>query len=399
MSRPDPGMCWRPSWAVVVACALALAAGACGASSKQRIAEERERGPVEQPKLPPVKPEAMSAFEAGMRWIRAADKRARPGPRARARDKAKAELRRAVELDGKLWEAWHNLGVLHYAEGDDEQAVQAFDSALAVNPAHLASLMARAEAHRRAGNTAQARADYEATIARSPADGPLRRPATARLASLLREARAYDDALGVIRDTLRTAGASAPVYVELGMLYMAQGRAELAELVLTKAVEIDAKEPSIYNAFALLALSRGQSQQAFEQFDHATALDPGYLDARFNKASVLMDAGDYGRAKDELAAVVQQDPDDLSARVALGVAHRGMGEYDQAREQWDRVVQEAPRRSFVRGDALFNLAMLEMFALGDDKAAGAALERFLTDAPRNHPKRKAAEDKKKELGL
>lgn len=377
----------------------AVLASACGASSRQRIAETRQEGPVEQPKLPPVKPAALNAFEAGMRWLRAADKRAAPRARARALNQAEAELGRAVEIDGSLWEAWHNLGALHYDRGDDDRAVEAFDRALAVNPAHLPSQLGRAEAHRRAGRTDQARADYEQAVARSADDSPVKRNATARLASLLREARAYDDALAVIRDTLRTAGASAKVYVELGMLYMAQGRDELAALVLGKAAELDAKEPSIYNASALLALSRGRSQEAFEQFDRATALDPSYLDARFNKASVLMDAGDYGRAKEELASVVAQNPDDLSARVALGVAHRGMGEYDQAKKLWERVAQDAPLRSRVRGDALFDLAILQMYFLGDEKAAVTALERFLQDAPRNHSKRKDAEEKKKELGL
>ena len=374
-------------------------ASACGASSRQRITDARQEGPVEQPKLPPVKPAALNAFEAGMRWLRAAEKRDAPRARTRALNKAEAELGRSVEIDGSLWEAWHNLGALHYDRGDDDRAVEAFDRALAVNPAHLPSQLGRAEAHRRAGRTDQARADYEQAVARSAADGPVKRNATARLASLLREARAYDDALAVIRDTLRTAGASAKVYVELGMLYMAQDRGELADLVLGKAVEIDPEEPSIYNASALLALSRGRSQEAFEQFDRATALDPSYLDARFNKASVLMDAGDYGRAKEELASVVTQNPDDLSARVALGVAHRGMGEYDRAKTLWENVAQDAPLRSRVRGDALFDLAILQMYFLGNEKAAVTALERFLQDAPRNHPKRKDAENKKKELGL
>jgi tetratricopeptide (TPR) repeat protein len=236
-------------------------------------------------------------------------------------------------------------------------------------------------------------------VANSPTDGPTRGDATARLASLLREARAYDDALAVIRDTLRTSGANATVYVELGMVYMAQDRRDLAALVLGKAAEINAKEPSIYNAYALLALAQGRSQEAFERFDQATSLDPSYLDARFNKASVLLDAGDYARAKQELAAVVTQNPDDMGAQVTLGVAHRGLGEYDQAKAIWEKVVQEAPRRSRVRGDALFNLAVLQMSFLEDEKGAAAAFDRFLQEAPRSHPKRKTAEEKKKELGL
>jgi tetratricopeptide (TPR) repeat protein len=374
--------------------------GACGgAASQQRITKVRAGGGAEQPRLPPVATEATTAFDEGMRWLRAADVKKRANERREALDKAATAFRRAVDADPNVWEAWHNLGVIHFADGDDDAATDAFGLAIKVNPAHIAALLGRAEAHRRAGRTREARTDYESAVANSPTDGPTRGDATARLASLLREARAYDDALAVIRDTLRTSGANATVYVELGMVYMAQDRRDLAALVLGKAAEINAKEPSIYNAYALLALAQGRSQEAFERFDQATSLDPSYLDARFNKASVLLDAGDYARAKQELAAVVTQNPDDMGAQVTLGVAHRGLGEYDQAKAIWEKVVQEAPRRSRVRGDALFNLAVLQMSFLEDEKGAAAAFDRFLQEAPRSHPKRKTAEEKKKELGL
>ncbi len=383
---------------LMIGAALLVAAGCGGGATQQRIAETRAHGQAEQPRLPPVAPEAVTAFDEGMRWLRAAEKK-NARERGEALDKAAVAFRRAVETDSKVWEAWHNLGVIHFADDDDDAATEAFGKALSVNPAHMASLLGRAEAHRRAGRTREARTDYESAVAQSAADSPARRDATARLASLLREAKAYDDALAVLRDTLRTSGANATVYVELGMIYMAQNRQDLAALVLGKAAELDPKEPSIYNAYALLALSQGRSQEAFERFDQATSLDPSYLDARFNKASVLLDAGDYGRAKQELTAVASQNPEDMGAQVALGVAHRGLGEYAQAKSIWEKVVQEAPRRSRARGDALFNIAVLQMTFLEDEKGAVTSFDRFLQEAPRNHPKRKAAEEKKKELGL
>lgn len=379
---------------------LALGVLACGGSSGSKdagrpTADVARPEPVKVEKLPPVKPEAMSQYESGMRAIRVAG----DVPSDKAIRKASEHFTRAAEIDGKLWEAWHNLGAVRYADGDDKGAVEAFSKALEVNPAHTESLLARAEAHRQAEQTKEARKDYEDAIARSSDDSPVKRNATARLASLLREARQYDDAVKVIRDTLRTAGANASVYVELALVYLSQGRVELAELVLDRAAKIDPKEPAVHNAFALLALRRGRSQEAFDRFDHATSLDPSYSDARFNKAAVLIEAGDYDRARQELEEVLEQNPEDLIARVALGVAQRGLGEFDKARKSWQRVVKRASRRTQVRGDALFNLAILQMSFLENDKAAAAALDRYLQEAPRNHRQRQAAQEKKKELGL
>jgi tetratricopeptide (TPR) repeat protein len=365
---------------VLVAALLA----ACGGTPK------RTEKPPEKVALPPANPEALREFDAALRALALGDAEIA---------RAKESLRAAVELDERLWEAWHNLGVIEFAEGDDDAATSAFGRALAINPSHRPSLLARAESHRRAGRIGKARRDYERALRLLPED----RDTGARLASLLREAREYEDALDVIRETLRNAGANAKVYVALGHIYMAQGRSELAELVFNKAADLDPKEPSVYNGIALLALEAGDAQRAFERFDHATSLDPDYLAARFNKASVLLDAGDYARAKTELLAVVESshaEPKALyNGLIALGVAHRGLKEYDLAGAAWERVVKAAPRTSRVRGDALFNLAILKLRFLEDEKAAAAAVDRYLEEAPGSHPKRKAAEQLRKELQL
>jgi Tfp pilus assembly protein PilF len=365
---------------LLVALAVATLVG-CGGTPKRTV-----RGKAEKVVLPPVKPEALREFDAGMRALRLG------GPEATM--KARERLRRAVEIDGKLWEAWHNLGVIAERDGDDDTAAEAFGKAVELQPASGESLLGRAEANRRAGNRSKAKADYQRLLDIDPED----REIAARLASLLRESKEYEDAIDVIREAFRNAGASANLYVELALVYLAQGRDELASLVLSKAADLDDEQPAVYNAMALLALDKGKDQRAFELFDKATSLDPGYVDARFNKASVLLDAGDYARAKQELEAVVQRAEDDYAALVALGVAQRGLRQYDRARATWERVVKAAPRGARARGDALFNLAVLEMDHLQEDKAAIAALDRYLQQSRASHPKRAEAEQRKKELG-
>jgi tetratricopeptide (TPR) repeat protein len=375
--------------AVLLAAALAAAAACGGPSASRRI---QTSGP--KPKavvLDPVKPEARREFDGAMRALRLG------GPEAP--ETAKARLAAAVEIDGKLWEAWHNLGVLRAADGDDDGAATAFDKALATNPAHAPTRVARAEALRRLGRSKDARGDYEQVLREAAPDDPLRRDAAARLASLLRDGGDYEGAVDVLRDTLRVSGANARIYTELALLYLAQGREELAVLVVGKAIELDDKDPAAYNALALLYLRQGKAQEAFDRFDHATSLDPGYLDARFNKATVLLDAGDYVRAKAELEAILTRRSDDWAARVALGVALRGGKDFDAAKAAWQQVIDKAPRRSRARGDALWNLATLKADFLEDTPGAKADLERFLQDAGSGHPKRVAAEQKRKELGL
>jgi tetratricopeptide (TPR) repeat protein len=372
--------------AVIALAAMAACGG--GAAGKRAIA------PAARPGRPqardPINPKAAKEFEGAMRAVRVG------GPEAQ--DTARARLKAAAELDASLWEAWHDLGVIAYKEGDDDAAIDAFGKALKIKPNHTPSLLARAEASRRSGRRKDARADYEAALKTTQEDDPNRKDAAARLASLLRDAGEFDDAVDVLRDTVRVSGANARIYTELGLIYIAQKRLDLAQLVLAKATELDAKDPAIYNALAVLALRQGKAQEAFERFDQAVSLDPSYIDARFNKAAVLLDAGDYARARTELTTIVEKRPDDHAASVALGVAQRGLKDFPEARKTWDRVIKEAPRRSASRADAMFDAAILALDYMNDAAGGKAALERYLQEAPAGHAKRQAAEERRKELG-
>jgi tetratricopeptide (TPR) repeat protein len=365
---------------LVIACVLA----ACGGSAN-RIRSGKGRAA----KLAPVDPKAAKEFASALRALRLG------GPEAS--ETAKARLKAAIELDAKLWEAWHNLGALAARDGEYDVAIDAYSRALAINRAHVPTLLGRAEANRRAGKKKDARADYEEALRGTEDDDPTRRDTAARLASLLRDFEDFDDAVAVLRDTVRVSGINARIYTELGLIYIQQEKPELAQLVLAKAIELDAKDPAIYNALALLAMRQGKAQEAFQHFEQAGALDENYIDARFNKASVLLDAGDYVRAKAELVAIVQKAPDDYAAQVALGVAHRGLKEYGEAKKTWEKVIKEAPRRSEPRADALFNVAILKLDFTQDASGGKADLERYLQEAPSGHAKRAAADDKRKGL--
>jgi Tfp pilus assembly protein PilF len=367
-------------WLVVVALIAA-----CGGSGTRKV----KGGRTASAKREAIKPAAMKEFESGLRALRLG------GPDAS--DTARKRLRAALKIDPSIWEAWYDLGVIAWREGEDDEAIEDFGKALAANREHTPTLMARAEAYRRAGRKKEARADYEGALKAMEEDDPNRRDAAARLASLLRDAGDYEDAVEVLRETVRVSGTSARIYTELGQIYIAQKRLELAQLVLAKALELDAKDPSVYNALALLAQRQGKAQEAFERYDQAVSLDASYSDARFNKATVLLDAGDYARAKTELAAIVEKKQEDYAAWVSLGVAHRGLKEFPEARKAFERVIKEAPKRSSPRADAMWNLAILKLEFVQDEAGGKADLERYLQEAPTSHAKRQEAETKCKDL--
>jgi tetratricopeptide (TPR) repeat protein len=364
---------------------LLIALAACGGSTTRNV----RGGRTATEKREPIKPAAMKEYEAAMRAIRLG------GPEAS--ETARARLRSALKIDSSIWEAWYNLGVIAWREGEDEEAIEDFSKALSQNGGHTPTLMARAEAFRRAGKKKEARGDYQDAIKGMEDDDPNRRDVAARLASLLRDAGDYEDAVEVLRETVRLSGTNARIYTELGQIYIAQKRLELAQLVLAKALELDAKDPAVYNALALLAQRQGKAQEAFERYDQAVSLDATYSDARFNKATVLLDAGDYARAKTELVAIVEKKQDDYAALVSLAVAHRGLKEFPEARKAFERVIKDAPRRSSARADAMWNLAILKLDFVQDQAGGKTELERYLQEAPTSHVKHQEAEELCKQL--
>ncbi len=376
---------WLMTLALVVT-PVAVGAIGCGGSAKQT---RRTQSKTDDVVRAPVKAGAVKEFDAGLRALRVG------GPEGVAT--AKARFDAALAIDSQLWEAWHNLGFLAVDVGDDATAVAAFSKSLAINSHNVSSRLARAEAQRRLGKIGDAKADYQAVLADADDDANLRRDAAARMASLLRDAGKFEEAVEGLRDVIRTSGASARIYTELGMIYLEQKRYDLAALVLAKAIELDAKEPAAYNALALLALRQGRGQEAFDRFDYAASLDPRYTDARYNKATVLLDAGDYARAKVELEKILEKRPDDFGAQVALGVSERGLKNFPAAKTAWDNVVKRASTRSDARADALFNVALLKLDFMQDTVGGKADLERYLSEAPSGHSKRAAAEEKRKEL--
>src|SRR5260221_12314108 len=165
---------------VVLVAILSLAAlPGCGGSTKHETLGSG--GKHEKVKRDPVKPAAYKEFESAMRALRLG------GPEAA--ETARARLRAAVKIDTSIWEAWFDLGTIAWKEGDDDEAVDDFSHAVQLNKGHTASLMARAEANRRAGHKKEAAGDYKSAIEKMEGGDPNRRGTAPPPRSLRRATR------------------------------------------------------------------------------------------------------------------------------------------------------------------------------------------------------------------
>jgi superkiller protein 3 len=364
--------------------AVTLGAGACGTHA----ASHGEAGkPITVVALPKANPEAEAEFDQGVAVMKLGRKHYK---------EARQHFARATQLDGKLFEAWHDLGVVETALGNYDTAVTDFERALDIQPGSRKTILAYGEGLRRAHRPQKAAKVYAKWLGSDPKDVEMR----ARYGQVLREAGDLDEALEQAREILSQGGSSTEsvaqtvvAYNALGLTYYKMGKLDLAETAFRKAADLDAKSAFVWNNLGLVAFDRGRDQEAFLNFQKASELDPRYVQARVNKAVVYLDCGDYKHAHEELLEAVRIDPNDPEAEVALGVAARGDGKLDEARRAYERALDiddgYAP--------ALFDLGVLYMDFDKDAAKAKTYLTQYAQSGDATDAKRQEAQARLKEL--
>jgi tetratricopeptide (TPR) repeat protein len=357
--------------------AVVLLLQACGGSTA-------EIKPAVAPAvLPKAKPEAMQHFDEGLRLMRA-------GPESL--EAAGAQFTKAVKSDSKLFEGWHNLGVVMARLGRWEAAVDGLGRALRLQPASRRTLVALGEALGRLGRWQEAQRLYGERLAAEPKDDDLR----LRYVQALRDGGKAADALEIVRSMLAKDSKNAAAFNALGLVYYRMERLPLAESAFRRAIELEPKAKSsavVWNNLGLVALAKGRDQEAFDAFEKASALDPGHREAHLNQATVYLDCGDYKRAEREISKAIEIDADDPDAYVALGVSLRGQKKFDEARAAYERALSSRPNHP----PALYDLGVLYMDFQPDKAKAQESLTRFRNVASPADPRRADATTRLKEL--
>ena len=145
----------------------------------------------------------------------------------------------------------------------------------------------------------------------------------------------------------------------------------------------------------MIALARGDDASAFLAFVKATQADPRDTTARLNMGAVLLRAGAYAKAAEQFRAIMQILPEDGDATLGLAAALKGEGaqakdgaaKVQEARMLLEKLLERSPHNV----GALFNLGVLYADVLKRPADARPFFQRFLSDAPSDHPSRTEAE--------
>jgi Flp pilus assembly protein TadD len=361
--------------AAIVALSLAGSLGCGGAKTKATTVKT----------LPAAVPAAASKMISAVEFAKAPT----------GRDRAVGLLREAVTIDPNLWEAHYNLGVILAQTGDLAGAEASLERAAKLSGDSEEVATALGEVRRRRGESRRAADGLMSFVDQHP-DA---KDARMLYIVALRDSGQIDQAIAQAREALRRKPGDATALAELALSHLAKGEEDTADLLAKEALTKNKDSAIAHRTAGLISLGKGDDAAAFASFAKASQLDPKDTTARLNMGTVLLRAGVYAKAEEQFRGVLSVAKDDEDASIGLAAALRGeadkahQGKLAEAQKLLEGVLVRDPHNV----EAAFNLAVLLSDFLKKPGEAKPLFDRFLADAPSDHPSRAEAERQIKAL--
>jgi tetratricopeptide (TPR) repeat protein len=375
--------------------AMLLGAAACGGPAKE--AEKPTVTPT-APKAPEVSPAAEDRFNAALDAFNAHDK-ASDWNEASCGEMAKMfETAAQEQKGGKLSEAVYNAGLAYQRCGNDAQAKQHFQDALAQDPkshfarAQLALYQYKADSNEDAAIGALQQAVLDAQFQNVPALVDL------AMFQMTRDSAAGGDrckddmdcAKQNLQRALAIDDSYMPAFNQLALYYfqLAKKRAgsikqgkrgrqimtnaalakradvqqlDLAAVVCSQAVRKNASYAPIHNTAGLIQNELGQVNSAVQEFATATKLDPKFFEAQMNYAAVNLSFRGFEQAQQAYQKALEMRPNDYDAHLGLALALRGQisdVNYDKQVAAVQAELDACKKIDAARPDAYYNEGIL-----------------------------------------
>jgi tetratricopeptide (TPR) repeat protein len=362
--------------ALCVACVVLITG--CAGAPKKKVASS--------PASAPAVPQAAAKMLSGVEFAKS------PG----GRDRAIGLMREAIAIDPKFWEAHYDLGILLAQTGDLAGAEPSLEQAAKLAPDSEEIATALGQIRRRRGENRKAADGLQLFVEQHP-DA---KEARALYVVALRDSGQIDAAIAQARESLRRKAGDATALSDLALAELAKGERDSAELLVKEALASNKDSAVAHRTAGLVALAKGDDAAAFGSFVKASQLDPKDTTARLNMGTVLLRAGVYSKAEEQFRAVLKDSKDDADAQVGLATALRGQADKDRPAKYHEaqRILESVLSRDPHNVDAEFNLAVLLSDFLKKPAEAKPLFQRFLVDAPSDHPSRAEADRQVKAIG-
>lgn len=260
-------------------------------------------------------------------------------------DEAERRYREAIRKNGGNYpEAWVNLGLVHKAMDDPDQAEADYRAALRLDPAY-------AGAQRRLGDLLEDRGDLEGAVVAleaAVASDPKDAGAWRELASVREDLGDADGALGAWEHALQLVSDDASTWNQVGILRADEGDDAGAVQAYQRALSVDPKNATVWFNLGLARRRLDEDDAAIEAFQRAAELAAQddasgvALKAHRSAGHVYRVRRDYEEALPHYRRAVEIRADDATSRYYVAHCLYKLEKYDEAANEIEKLVSLKP---------------------------------------------------------
>lgn len=252
-------------------------------------------------------------------------------------DQAIADYTQSIKLDPQA-SAYNNRGYSYSRKEQYDAAITDFDQALKLKPDHQFANYNRGWAYSAKGDHVHALMDYNKAIARNPDDAVSyndRGHSYAEIGDL-------DNAFADFEKAITLKADYALAYSNRGWVFAQRDKHAEAVASFSEALKIEPQSASDLNSRGYSLARIGEYDKAIADFDEALKIEPAQPFAQQNRGWAYWLKGDLDHALADLDAALKASPDNIDIMVDRGGVLDDKGDHAAAAANYDKVLALKP---------------------------------------------------------
>lgn len=288
-----------------------------------------------------------------------------------AKNKVLEELKDKIASNPKDADAYYNLGIYYYQNGEINNCIDPLHKALEIKPNDEDANLLIGSAFLQLGKLPEAEKAFLKTLSINPKNID----ANNNLSLVYFNQKRNDDAIARLQDNLRNDPDNLETLNNLGLIYTKLGKIPDAINQYRRLLKINPRHAPTYNRLAFLFFQqqayddvirmykqakgyisdstmltnlgfayfyKGNIEEAYQNFNQANQINPGDPEVHYGLGLVAYKNADLDIAIQELKQAVKLRPNYIEAMMQLAMTFEDQGEYIKALAYYQHVLKSAP---------------------------------------------------------